>query len=102
MALCLRKSCRQLRSAVQRIGPFRIDPEPQPALLDGRDADVSRDVAFVAGLMAQRIAFIVAELGADADPFMLHLYAGTGRSPSEFGKAPEKVYAAAPATCPSR
>src|SRR4051794_15236877 len=36
---------------------------------------LSRDVAFIAGLMAQRIAFIVAELGADADPFMLHLYA---------------------------
>jgi DNA invertase Pin-like site-specific DNA recombinase len=36
---------------------------------------LSRDVAFVAGLMAQRVAFIVAELGIDADPFMLHLYA---------------------------
>lgn len=36
---------------------------------------LSRDVAFIAGLMAQRVAFIVAELGADADPFMLHVYA---------------------------
>jgi DNA invertase Pin-like site-specific DNA recombinase len=36
---------------------------------------LSRDVAFVAGLMSQRIPFIVAELGADADPFMLHIYA---------------------------
>ncbi len=36
---------------------------------------LSRDVAFVAGLMAQRVPFIVSELGADADPFMLHLYA---------------------------
>jgi len=36
---------------------------------------LSRDVAFIAGLMAQRVPFIVAELGADADPFMLHLYA---------------------------
>jgi DNA invertase Pin-like site-specific DNA recombinase len=32
---------------------------------------LSRDVA----LMAQRVPFIVAELGRDADPFMLHLYA---------------------------
>ena len=32
-------------------------------------------MAFVAGLMAQRVPFIVAELGRDADPFMLHLYA---------------------------
>jgi DNA invertase Pin-like site-specific DNA recombinase len=36
---------------------------------------LSRDVAFVANLMAQRVPFMVAELGADADPFMLHLYA---------------------------
>jgi DNA invertase Pin-like site-specific DNA recombinase len=36
---------------------------------------LSRDVAFIAGLMAQRVPFIVAELGPDADPFMLHIYA---------------------------
>ncbi len=36
---------------------------------------LSRDVAFISSLMAQRVPFIVAELGADADPFMLHLYA---------------------------
>jgi DNA invertase Pin-like site-specific DNA recombinase len=36
---------------------------------------LSRDVHFVSGLMAHRVPFIVAELGADADPFMLHLYA---------------------------
>jgi DNA invertase Pin-like site-specific DNA recombinase len=36
---------------------------------------LSRDVACIAGLMANRVPFIVAELGADADPFMLHLYA---------------------------
>src|SRR5215210_7964367 len=35
----------------------------------------TRDVAFISGLMSQRVRFIVAELGADADPFMLHLYA---------------------------
>ncbi|MEA3151790.1 MAG: hypothetical protein QOD56_2729 [Gammaproteobacteria bacterium] len=34
---------------------------------------LSRDVAFVSGLIAQRVPFIVAELGRDADPFMLHL-----------------------------
>lgn len=36
---------------------------------------LSRDVAFISGLMAQKVPFIVAELGADADPFMLHIYA---------------------------
>lgn len=36
---------------------------------------LSRDVAFISSLMAQRVPFIVAELGVDADPFMLHLFA---------------------------
>jgi DNA invertase Pin-like site-specific DNA recombinase len=36
---------------------------------------LSRDVHFISGLMSHRTTFIVAELGADADPFMLHLYA---------------------------
>jgi DNA invertase Pin-like site-specific DNA recombinase len=36
---------------------------------------LSRDVAFIAGLMAQKVSFIVAELGPDVDPFMLHIYA---------------------------
>ena len=36
---------------------------------------LSRDVHFVAGLMVQRVPFLVAELGADVDPFMLHVYA---------------------------
>src|SRR6202453_3933369 len=36
---------------------------------------LSRDVAFISDLMARRVPFIVAELGPDADPFMLHLYA---------------------------
>jgi DNA invertase Pin-like site-specific DNA recombinase len=36
---------------------------------------LSRDVHFISGLMAHRTPFIVAELGVDADPFMLHLYA---------------------------
>ena len=36
---------------------------------------LSRDVAFIAGLMVQRVPFLVTELGANADPFMLHIYA---------------------------
>jgi DNA invertase Pin-like site-specific DNA recombinase len=36
---------------------------------------LSRDVAFVAGLMTQRVPFIVTELGADVDPFLIHIYA---------------------------
>ena len=36
---------------------------------------LSRDVHFISGLMAQKVPFIVTELGFDADPFMLHIYA---------------------------
>jgi len=36
---------------------------------------LSRDVHFISGLMSHKTPFIVAELGSDADPFMLHLYA---------------------------
>lgn len=36
---------------------------------------LSRDVHFISGLMAQRVPFIVAELGADTDPFLLHIFA---------------------------
>jgi DNA invertase Pin-like site-specific DNA recombinase len=36
---------------------------------------LSRDVHFISGLMAHRVSFVVAELGPDVDPFVLHLYA---------------------------
>jgi DNA invertase Pin-like site-specific DNA recombinase len=36
---------------------------------------LSRDVHFISGLMAQRVIFIVVELGRDTDPFLLHLFA---------------------------
>ena len=63
----------------------RPQPEPEAALEAARQARcpvvvakldrLSRDVAFIASLIAQRVPFLVAELGADTDPFMLHLYA---------------------------
>ena len=36
---------------------------------------LSRDVAFIAGLMAQRVPFLVTALGRNVDPFTLHIYA---------------------------
>jgi DNA invertase Pin-like site-specific DNA recombinase len=39
---------------------------------------LSRDVAFISGLMSKGVPFIVAELGSDVDPFVLHLYAALG------------------------
>lgn len=61
-------------------------PKLKAALAAARTADgcpiitakldrLSRDVHFISGLMAKRVPFIVAELGAATDPFMLHLYA---------------------------
>jgi DNA invertase Pin-like site-specific DNA recombinase len=36
---------------------------------------LSRDVHFISGLMSHRVPFVVAELGSDVDPFVLHLFA---------------------------
>ncbi len=58
---------------------------------------LSRDVAFIAGLMAQRVPFIVAELGVDADPFMLHLYAALNTAPTRRPLSPGETSLA---TCP--
>jgi DNA invertase Pin-like site-specific DNA recombinase len=40
---------------------------------------LSRDVHFISGLMAQRVGFVVTELGPDVDPFMLHIYAAVAQ-----------------------
>ena len=58
---CLREALAVARKAKAAICVARLDR-------------LSRDVAFN-GLMAQRVPFIVTTLGADADPFMLHIYA---------------------------
>src|SRR5205814_4378712 len=36
---------------------------------------LSRDVHFRSGLMAHKVPFLVAEIGPDVDPFVLHLFA---------------------------
>src|SRR5579862_7114620 len=45
-----------------------------PVLVSKLDR-LSRDVHFISGLMAQRVEFIVTELGRQADPFVLHMFA---------------------------
>lgn len=40
---------------------------------------LSRDVEFIANLMNRGVKFVVAELGHDVDPFLLHLYAALGQ-----------------------
>jgi len=44
---------------------------------------LSRDVHFISGLMVHRVPFIVAELGPDVDPFMLHVYAALAQKERE-------------------
>lgn len=36
---------------------------------------ISRDVSFISRLMTEGVSIVTVELGRDADPFMLHLYA---------------------------
>ncbi|MBX3325747.1 MAG: recombinase family protein [Nitrospira sp.] len=45
-----------------------------PVLVSKLDR-LSRDVAFISGLMSEKVPFIVAELGLDTDPFLLHIHA---------------------------
>lgn len=59
----------QLRAALKAAKKLKC--EVAVAKLDR----LSRDVAFVAGLMSQRVPFIVTALGRNVDPFTLHIYA---------------------------
>lgn len=59
---------------------------------------LSRDVAFISGLMAKRVPFIVAELGPDVDSFMLHIYAAVAeKERSMIGQRTREALAAAKA-----
>jgi DNA invertase Pin-like site-specific DNA recombinase len=56
---------------------------------------LSRDVHFISGLMAQRVPFVVAELGADVDPFILHLFAALAQKERAMISSRTKVALAA-------
>jgi DNA invertase Pin-like site-specific DNA recombinase len=45
---------------------------------------LSRDVHFISGLMAHKVPFLVAELGPDVDPFVLHLFAAIAQKELSF------------------
>ena len=47
---------------------------------------LSRDVHFISGLMAHKLSFMVAELGADVDPFILHLFAALAEKERAMGE----------------
>jgi DNA invertase Pin-like site-specific DNA recombinase len=58
----------QLKAAMKRAGAFKC------SVVVAKLDRLSRDVAFISGLMAQGVPFIVTEV-PNADPFMLHIYA---------------------------
>jgi DNA invertase Pin-like site-specific DNA recombinase len=59
----------QLRAALKMGAKLKL-----PVIVSKLDR-LSRDVHFIAGLMSRRVEFIVTELGRQADPFVLHLFA---------------------------
>jgi DNA invertase Pin-like site-specific DNA recombinase len=64
----------QLAAAIRDAKLRGSKAEPCVVLVAKLDR-LSRDVHFISGLMRTRIPFVVTELGPDADPFMLHIYA---------------------------
>jgi len=75
----------QLKTALKRAALYRC-----PIVVAKLDR-LSRDVAFISGLMAQGVPFIVAEI-PNADPFMLHIYAAVAEQ--ERTKISERTKAA--------
>jgi DNA invertase Pin-like site-specific DNA recombinase len=59
----------QLTAAIERARKLKA-----PVIVAKLDR-LSREVHFISGLMAHKVPFIVTELGADTDPFLLHIYA---------------------------
>ena len=68
-------SAKSLERPALQAALARLEQGDADGLVVAKLDRLSRDVAFIAGLMAQNAPFIVAELGANADPFMLHIYA---------------------------
>jgi DNA invertase Pin-like site-specific DNA recombinase len=74
-----------LKSALRQASAYRC-----PIVVAKLDR-LSRDVAFISGLMAQGVPFIVTEI-PNADPFMLHIYAAVAEQ--ERTKISERTKAA--------
>jgi DNA invertase Pin-like site-specific DNA recombinase len=69
------KGCDALDRRPQLAAALGTARKAKAAVVVAKLDRLSRDVHFISGLMAQRVPFIVTELGAEADPFMLHIYA---------------------------
>jgi DNA invertase Pin-like site-specific DNA recombinase len=65
----------QLRKALEAARRIRDDDYRFAPVVVAKLDRLSRDVAFISGLMTKKVPFICADLGTDTDPFMLHIYA---------------------------
>jgi DNA invertase Pin-like site-specific DNA recombinase len=75
----------QLKSALKQAAAYKS------SIVVAKLDRLSRDVAFISGLMAQGVPFIVTEI-PNADPFMLHIYAAVAEQ--ERTKISERTKAA--------
>jgi hypothetical protein len=64
-----------LRAALERAKEISRREKISVSVVVSKLDRLSRDVHFIGGLMSRRVPFLVAELGADVEPFMLHIYA---------------------------
>ena len=64
----------KLREALKAARRIKDDDYKYAPVVVAKLDRLSCDVHFVSGLMAERVFFICADLGADTDPFMLHIY----------------------------
>jgi DNA invertase Pin-like site-specific DNA recombinase len=69
------KGADALERRPQLVAALEIAKQLKAPIIVAKLDRLSRDVHFISGLMMHKTPFIVAELGADCDPFMLHLYA---------------------------
>ena len=65
----------KLREALKAARRIKDDDYKCAPVLVAKLDRLSRDVHFISGLMAERVPFLCADLGAETDPFMLHIYA---------------------------
>jgi DNA invertase Pin-like site-specific DNA recombinase len=69
------KGANALERRPQLAAALRVAKKRKAPIIVAKVDRLSRDVHFISGLMTHRTPFIVAELGADCDPFMLHINA---------------------------
>jgi DNA invertase Pin-like site-specific DNA recombinase len=73
-ALTRRPKLAAALAAAKRLNSRKSGPRDTPVIV-AKLCRLGRDVHFISGLMAARVPFVVAELGPNVDPFMLHIYA---------------------------